>query len=207
VTDGVAADLEAFSMMADATEPTLPDLLAEGLRVVFVGINPSVFSVTRGHYFARPGNRFWPCFSRSILSAPVREALGVMALQPEHDAALLAHGFGFTDVVKRPTPRASDVHPHEFIAGVADLVGKLERYRPRITCFHGVTGYRHVHHAFETATVRHVLGPQSLRIGATTLYLVPSPSAANAHFTPADQTQWYDRLAHEVTGSGTVTVT
>jgi TDG/mug DNA glycosylase family protein len=52
-----------------------------------------------------------------------------------------------------------------------------------------------------------VLGPQSLRIGATTLYLVPSPSAANAHFTPADQTQWYDRLAHEVTGSGTVTVT
>ncbi len=194
-------------MMADATEPTLPDLLAEGLRIVFVGINPSVFSVTRGHYFARPGNRFWPCFSRSILSAPVREALGVTVLRPEHDAALLAHGFGFTDVVKCPTPRASDVHPHEFIAGVADLVGKLERYRPRIACFHGVTGYRHVHHAFETATVRHVLGPQSLRIGATTLYLVPSPSAANAHFTPADQTQWYDRLAHEVTGSRTVTVT
>jgi TDG/mug DNA glycosylase family protein len=199
--DGVAADLEAFGMMADATAPTLPDLLAEGLGVVFVGINPSVFSVTRGHYFARPGNRFWPCFSRSILSAPVREALGVTALQPEHDAALLAHGFGFTDVVKRPTPRASDVHPSEFTAGVADLVSKLERYRPRIACFHGVTGYRHVHHAFETATVRHVLGPQSLRIGRTTLYLVPSPSAANAHFTPTDQTQWYDRLAHEVATS------
>ena len=187
-----------IGMTADATEPTLPDLLAEGLSVVFVGINPSRFSVSRGHYFARPGNRFWPCFSRSILSASVRRALGVTALRPEHDVALPAHGFGFTDVVKRPTPRASDLHPSEFTAGVTDLVRKLERYRPLIACFHGVTGYRHVHRAFDSATVRHVLGPQALRIGRTALYLVPSPSAANAHFTPADQTQWYDRLAHEV---------
>lgn len=185
-------------MMADAAETTLPDLLADGLSVVFVGINPSVFSVARGHYFARPGNRFWPCFSRSILSASVRQALGVTALQPQHDVALPAYGFGFTDVVKRPTPRASEVRPSEFAAGVADLVSKLERYRPRIACFHGVTGYRHVHQAFEAATARFVLGPQSLRIGRTMLYLVPSPSAANAHFTPADQTLWYDRLAHEV---------
>ncbi len=184
--------------MADATEPTLPDLLTEGLSVVFVGINPSRFSVSRGHYFARPGNRFWPCFSLSTLSASVRCALGVTALQPEDDVALPAHGFGFTDVVKRPTPRASDLHPGEFIAGAADLVRKLERYRPLIACFHGVTGYRHVHRAFDPATVRHVLGRQTLRIGQTALYLIPSPSAANAHFTPADQTQWYDRLAVEV---------
>ncbi len=194
------ATARVTEMTADATEPTLPDLLAQNLSVLFVGINPSTYSVSRGHYFARPGNRFWPCFSRSILSAAVRQALGITALQPAHDTALPAHGFGFTDVVKRPTPRASDVHPREFTAGVADLVRKLERYRPCIACFHGVTGYRHVHRicAGDTATVRHVLGCQSLRIGPTTLYLVPSPSAANAHFTPADQTQWYDRLAHEV---------
>jgi TDG/mug DNA glycosylase family protein len=187
-------------MPADPTKPTLPDLLAEDLSVLFVGINPSTYSVSRGHYFARPGNRFWPCFSRSILSAAVRKALGVEALQPHHDTALPAHGFGFTDLVKRPTPRAGDLDPSEFTAGVADLLGKLERYRPRIACFHGVTGYRHVYRirAGDTATVRHALGPQSLRIGPTTLYLVPSPSAANAHFTPADQTEWYNRLAHEV---------
>ena len=132
----------------------------------------------------------------------MRRALGVAALQPEHDTALPAHGFGFTDVVKRPTPRASEVHPSEFAAGVAELVDKLERYRPLIACFHGVTGYRHVHRAFDPATVRHALGPQSLRIGlGMMLYLVPSPSAANAHFTPADQTQRYDRLAHEVATS------
>jgi TDG/mug DNA glycosylase family protein len=116
-------------------------------------------------------------------------------LQPEHDAALLAHGFGFTDVVKRPTPRASDVHPGEFAAGVVDLVSKLERYRPRIACFHGVTGYRHVQRALDPASVGHALGRQSLRIGRTMLYLIPSPSGANAHFTPADQAEWYDRVA------------
>jgi TDG/mug DNA glycosylase family protein len=194
------AAASAIGVMADAAESTLPDLLAHGLSVVFVGINPSRFSAARGHYFARPGNRFWPCFSRSCLSVAVRQALGVAVLQPEHDAALPALGFGFTDVVKRPTARASEVEPGEFTAGVADLVSKLKRYRPRIACFHGVTGYRHVHRccAVETAMVRLVLGRQSLRIGGTTLYLVPSPSAANAHFTPADLTQWYDRLAHEI---------
>jgi TDG/mug DNA glycosylase family protein len=114
-----------------------------------------------------------------------------------------AHGFGFTDVVKRPTPRASEVQPSEFAEGVGALVEKLQCYRPRIACFHGVTGYQHVHRAFETAKVRLELGLQPLRIGETALFLVPSPSAANAHFTPADQTLWYDRLAAEVKDWGT----
>ena len=69
-----------------------------------MGINPSPYSVQRGHYFARPTSRFWPAFSRSRLSAPARLALGVDLLGPDHDAALLPYGIGFTDVVKRPTP-------------------------------------------------------------------------------------------------------
>src|SRR6516162_4347075 len=87
---------------------TLPDLLRDQLDVVFIGINPSLFSVAQGHYFARRSNRFWPCFSRSILSEAARRALGVERLEPEHDRVLPAHGFGFTDLVKRPTARASD---------------------------------------------------------------------------------------------------
>jgi double-stranded uracil-DNA glycosylase len=39
------------------------------------------------------------------------------------------------------------------------------------------------------------LGLQPYTIGATRLFVVPNPSPANAHFTPADQTRWYDALA------------
>jgi TDG/mug DNA glycosylase family protein len=60
---------------------TLPDLLTDNLDVVFVGINPSIYSAERGRYFARPGNRFWPCLSRSVLSLRAREALGVEAVR------------------------------------------------------------------------------------------------------------------------------
>src|SRR5713226_677049 len=90
---------------------TLPDLLREGLDVVFVGINPSIFSAMHRHYFARRSNRFWPCFSRSTLSLAARAAIGVERLEPAHDRLLLAHGIGFTDLVERATVKASDVLP------------------------------------------------------------------------------------------------
>ena len=64
---------------------TLPDLLQDTLDVVFVGINPSLYSVAQGHYFARRSNRFWPCFSRSVLSEGARHALGVARLEPHHE--------------------------------------------------------------------------------------------------------------------------
>src|SRR6185312_7236387 len=105
------------------------------LDVVFVGINPSLYSAAQGHYFARRTNRFWPCFSRSVLSDTARRVLGVGRLEPEHDRALLAYGFGFTDVVKRATVRASEVSLQEFVTGVSRLMAELERHRPSIACF------------------------------------------------------------------------
>jgi TDG/mug DNA glycosylase family protein len=181
----------------DANE-TLPDLLRNGLRIVFVGINPSLFSVAKGHYFARRSNRFWPCLSRSILSAPARCGLGVERLEPEHDHLLPDYGFGFTDLCKRPTARVTDLASGELANGVAALAAKLEYYKPRIACFHGMTGYRHVLHGLMPSAADLRLGPQPLRIGATRCYVVPNPSGANAHFTRADQTHWYDRLAEEL---------
>ena len=177
---------------------TLPDLLRDALDVVFIGINPSLYSVAQGHYFARRSNRFWPCFSRSVLSAAARRALGVERLEPEHDRLLPMHGFGFTDLVKRPTARAGDLRPRELAAGVARLVSKLAHHRPRIACFHGMTGYRYVLGELMPAASKAILGLQPVRIGATPCFVVPNPSGANAHFTPADQTQWYNRLAAEL---------
>ena len=131
---------------------TLPDLLQDALEIVFVGINPSLYSAARGHYFARRSNRFWPCFSRSVLSQAARRAFAVERLEPEHDAVLTAYGFGFTDLVKRATARASDLQQEELTRGVAELAAKLERHRPRLACFHapaesfmGKTGENRMH--------------------------------------------------------------
>jgi TDG/mug DNA glycosylase family protein len=183
-----------------AAPDTLDDLLAEALDVAFVGINPSIFSAQRGHYFARATNRFWPSLSRSVLSRRVRHELQVERLGPQDDGALLAFGIGFTDLVKRPTAKASDLSPLELAAGVTELLAKLDRYRPAVACFHGVTGYQYVHRALTNAQTKIRLGPQDVRLGATRVYLVPNPSGANAHFTPNDQTAWYDRLAAYVEG-------
>ncbi len=179
----------------DACSVTLPDLIRDGLDILFVGINPSLYSVRHGHYFARRANRFWPCFSRSRLSLAARQALGVTRLEPAHDRALLDHGFGFTDAVKRPTARAAELSPAELAAGVAELIAKLERHAPRIACFHGITAYRQFHRALAGPGDAPELGAQRPRIGLTRLYAIPNPSPANAHVTPEEQTRWYDRLA------------
>ncbi|MEO7202025.1 MAG: mismatch-specific DNA-glycosylase [Candidatus Tumulicola sp.] len=174
----------------------LPDLFLRGLDVVFVNLNPAVYSVERGHYFARKSNKFWPCISASKLTLAIRMELGVARLGPEHDVLLPQFGIGFTDLVERPTPRAGDVSPAEFVAGAAALLRKLERFQPRIACFQGITGYRYVHASFaELSNRQPSLGLQAAHVGRTRFFLVPNPSGANAHFTRAEQTQWYDRVS------------
>lgn len=175
---------------------TLPDYLRPGLDLVFVGINPGLYSVHRRHYFARSANRFWPAFSASKLSEPVRRSLGADILRAEHDTELPRFGIGFTDVVKRPTANAADLKARDFEKWVPRLVQRLLRCPPRVACFHGLTAFR----PFLTIALRRadrlpMLGPQPEVVGATRLYVVPNPSPANAHFTLTDQTTWYDRLA------------
>jgi TDG/mug DNA glycosylase family protein len=177
---------------------TLPDLLRDGLDVVFIGINPSLYSVAQGHYFARKTNRFWPAFSRSVLSRPARCAFGVEQLTPAHDVMLQDHGIGFTDVVKRATARADELDPGEFAAATRDLVAKLERFQPRIACFHGMMGYRPFVRLHAPTLPQPVLGEQTLRLGQTRLFVIPNPSPANAHASPSVQTEWYDRIAASV---------
>ncbi len=134
-----------------------------------------------------------------MLTLPARTALGVAELGPEHDATLLRFGIGFTDVVKRATARASNVEPAEFVAGVVVLLKKLERFAPRLACFHGVTGYRYVHRVLAgNGRAGIALGPQAARIGPTRVFVVPNPSGANAHYTRAQQTAWYDAVAAKV---------
>src|SRR5690349_15093015 len=107
---------------------TLPDYLAPGLELVLIGINPGLYSVERGHYFARPTSRFWPAFSQSSLSARIRASLGREILRPEDDGALLACGIGFTDVVKVPSRNAAEVSSADFRTWAPRLLRRLRIY-------------------------------------------------------------------------------
>lgn len=175
---------------------TLPDYLEHGLDLVFIGINPGLYSVARGHYFARKTSRFWPALSASKLSRVLRSGLGLSALSPGNDRDLPRFGIGLTDVVKRPSANAGELAADDFAQWSPILIEKIHRYAPRVACFHGLTAF----HPFLRIALRvsdrvPVLGPQPELIGSTRLYVVPNPSPANAHFTLADQVAWYDKVA------------
>lgn len=150
---------------------TLPDYLCEGLDIVFAGLNPGLYSAQVGHYFAYKQNRFWPALSASGL---VPEPVG-----PEDDARLLNWGIGLTDVVKRPTRGIHELTPGEFHRGAKALREKVVRYKPRIVCFVGLTGYR-VCCGGDGGP-----GSQAGRFGGAQVFVLPSTSPRNAHYSLA----------------------
>jgi len=181
---------------------TLPDYIGPGLRLLLVGINPSVYSVQQGRYFARRTNRFWPAFSRSRLSAELRRLLGRDVLGPGDDERLLEAGIGLTDVVKVPSSNATQVTPALYAEWAPVLRARIEHFQPAVAAFHGVTAYRaFAQYGLGEPRSTAGLGAQERRIGETRLFVVPNPSPANAHVRPADQVDWYDRLADFVDGT------
>lgn len=150
---------------AGAARPTLPDLLAPGLDLVFVGINPSIYSAERGQYFARPANRFWPLLNGSgLLPAGVQ-------LGPAGGPRLLEHGIGLTDSVTRATPSSADLTAADFAEGRVVLREKLLRFAPRAVCFVGKIAYQQFSGARVVAW-----GRQPEAIGATVAFVMPSTS-------------------------------
>ena len=173
---------------------TLPDYLSPGLDIVFVGINPGAYSAEVGRYFATPQNRFWPALSRSGL-VPTNRELG-----PADDVRIHEFGIGFTDVVKRPSRSASDLKADDYREGAPVLREKLLRYQPLVVCFNGLTGYRGYLRYSEGRSVKGAaeapkLGPQEHHIGESGVFVVPSPSPANAAYSLDTLTSWYVGLA------------
>ena len=165
---------------------TLPDYLAPGLAIVFVGLNPGLYSAEVGHYFATSRNRFWEAVNRSgLLYKP---------LTARDDHRALEQGIGFTDVVKRTSRGASDLRVADFRRWAPVLKKKLERFRPLIVCFQGATAYRgYLKHA-DGVDVRPELGRQPRTIGSSVVFLVPNPSPANAVFSLEALVGWYRKL-------------
>lgn len=156
--------------LAAAQDATIPDVSGPGLRVLFCGINPGLWSGATGHHFARPGNRFWPALHRSGFTP--------RQLRPEEQDELLAHGLGITNVVARTTAKAAELTPEEYRVGGAALVDRVLRLRPRALAVLGIGAYRA---AF--GRPRASVGRQAEPIGDTEVWLLPNPSGLNAHYT------------------------
>ena len=157
------------------------DIIAPDLKVLFVGINPGLYTAAIGHHFGRPGNRFWPALHAAGFTPRL--------LTPYDERELPAWGYGITNVVARTTAAASELSEREIVAGGRTLEAKVRRYRPRIVAVLGVTTYRI---AFQVP--RAALGRQPEKLAGAELWVLPNPSGLNAHFKPAD----FARLFREV---------
>jgi TDG/mug DNA glycosylase family protein len=149
------------------------DVVAPGLRLLLVGINPGVRSAQLGTHFAHPANRFWPALHAAGITPEVWGA--------ERQTELLRLGVGITNLVPRPSARADEVTADELREGAAQLTRKVDALTPRVVAVLGVTAYRA---AFRRP--RAVIGPQPEPIGPAQLWLLPNPSGLNAHARPAD---------------------
>lgn len=200
--EGTFAHPREAALMGDEWK-TIPDLLGSGpLDLILVGINPSRYAVEKGHYYARPHNRFWPAFTRSRLSRPLREALGIERVEPRHDVEFPRFGLGLTDVVKRPTAKASELTLEDYRLGVPRLSERLALHPARIVCFQGLTGYRaFLEHALGRKPRRVLAGRQGLTLAGAEVWVLPNPSGANAHARLEDLVAWQDLLA-EALGRG-----
>ena len=164
-----------------ARNKRLRDVVAPGLKVLFCGINPGLYSAATGNHFARPGNRFWPALHRSGFTPRL--------LHPGEKDELLRGGYGLTNLVGRASASADELTPAELIAGRRQLARKVRRYRPQVVAFLGMGAYRH---AF--GRPRATLGPQAEPFEGATVWVLPSPSGLNANYQMPALVQLFRRL-------------
>lgn len=164
----------------------VPDVIAPGLRVLFCGINPGLYSGYTGHHFARPGNRFWPTLYAAGFTPRV--------LRPEEERELLLYGYGITNLVERATATAAELSAEELLAGGARLAAKVAEYAPRTVAVLGISAYRAAFRRPQAA-----LGRQPEGLAGAALWALPNPSGLNAHYTPADLARVYREFREAVT--------
>jgi TDG/mug DNA glycosylase family protein len=147
----------------------LRDVIAPGLKVLFCGINPGLYSAATGFHFARPGNRFWPALHAAGFTPRL--------FHPSENQAMLELGYGLTNLVNRATAAADALTPDELVQGGRRLAAKVRRYRPRAVAFVGLGAYRT---AF--GRPKATLGLQPDALEGAEVWVLPSPSGLNANY-------------------------
>lgn len=179
------AELESYR---DTEVPDLLPVPGEPLRLLFVGINPGLWTAATQTHFARPGNRFYPALlAAGIIEHPVDPSAG---MTDEDRAALRGRGIGITNVVARATARADELTTDELRAGGERLRRLVAEREPLVVAVAGVTAYRT---AFGDRRAR--TGEQPERWGRSRVFVVPNPSGLNAHDTVATLADAYAEAA------------
>jgi TDG/mug DNA glycosylase family protein len=164
-----------------AKNKTVRDIIAPGLKVLFCGINPGLYTAAIGHHFGRPGNRFWPALHSGGFTPRL--------LDPSEKEELLRYGYGITNMVARATARADELTDDELVAGAKVIRRKVKKYKPKFVAVVGISSYRV---AFDRPKA--VMGLQPETIGDTKIWVLPNPSGLNAHYQARDLTRIFGAL-------------
>jgi len=151
-------------------------LIGPGLRLLFVGFNPGLWTAAAGAHFAHPGNRFYPALHAAGITSYRLEVSSGMALSDRRH--LLERGIGITNLVRRATARADELEKDELTAGARRLEANVAEWKPKVVAVVGIGAYRV---AFAEPTT--VTGRQS--VGAAELFVLGNQSGINAHETVA----------------------
>lgn len=159
-------------------DASVPDLLGPAVKLLFVGINPGLWTAATQTHFAHPGNRFYPALRLAgIIDRDLNRAEG---MTDEDRAYILGRGLGNTNLVNRATARADELSVDELRQGRLRLERTVRDWRPRVVAIAGITAYRT---AFGVRTA--VAGRQPGELAGAQLWVVPNPSGLNAHETIA----------------------
>ena len=166
--EGVSLSGERPRFVDAVRARTLPDFVGPDMRVLVVGLNPSVHAADAGVGYVTPSNRYWKA---------AREA-GLVTVDRDPWHSLRAHGIGMTDLVKRATRRADELSADEYRAGLARVERLCARLQPGVVCVVGLAGWR------AAVDRKAVVGLQERELGGRPVYVMPSTSGLNAgsHF-------------------------
>jgi TDG/mug DNA glycosylase family protein len=162
------------------------DLVDGRVRLLFVGINPGLWTAAVNAHFARRGNRFWPALHAAGITPHLVDVSSGMSAADRQ--TVLALGIGITNIVAAASARADELTSEQLRLGALQLEEKVRRWQPRVVAVLGLTAYRR---AFSAA---HALqGRQEQVLGGAELWVLPNPSGLNAHETVASLAVSYRR--------------
>jgi TDG/mug DNA glycosylase family protein len=165
---------------------TVPDVISHGLRVLFCGINPGLYTAAVGHHFARPGNRFWPALHKAGFTP--------RQFWPFEEKELLNYGYGIVNIVEHATARADELSAEELARGGGVLVAKVRTFKPRFCAILGLGAYRL---AFRQPKAS--LGLKSEKLGGiSSAWVLPNPSGLNASYQINDLVRMLKELREAV---------